>query len=138
MKEGKIPVEEGKSMKRRDEITRRFLNNDGNKLRACVRVAGLKKERLAGARVMFPLERKAIPTRQARKKDKELGSTARTGERFGEATFSPCKSDRGLSTIDHQQGSLDIEGSFQRTTLSKVSGVANDSSNKNHREGEVC
>ena len=31
MKEGKIPVEEGKSMNRRGGVTRGFLDNDGNK-----------------------------------------------------------------------------------------------------------
>ena len=72
------------------------------------------------------------------KKDKELGGTARTGERFGEATFPPCESDRGLFTIDHQRRSSDTEGNFQQTTLSEVLGVADDLSNKNCWEWGVC
>ena len=52
MKEGKITVEEGKSLKKGDGVTKRFLDNDGNKFRACVRLAGLKMERLAGAQVI--------------------------------------------------------------------------------------
>ena len=44
MEKGKIPVEEGKLMKKGDGVTRGFLDNDGNKFRACVPVAGLKKE----------------------------------------------------------------------------------------------
>ena len=75
---------------------------------------------------------------QTDKKYKELGGTARTGERFGEVTFPPCKSDRGLSTIDHQRRSSDIKVSFQRTTLSEVSGVADDSLHENRQEGGVC
>ena len=42
-------------MNRRDGVIRGFLDNDGNKFRACVRVAGLKKERLAGARVIISI-----------------------------------------------------------------------------------
>ena len=52
MKEGKISVEEGKSLRRGVGVTKRFSDNDGKKFRACVRLAGLKMERRAGAQVI--------------------------------------------------------------------------------------
>ena len=44
MEKRKIPVEEGKLMKKGDVVTREFLDNDSNRFRACIPVAGLKKE----------------------------------------------------------------------------------------------
>ena len=64
-------------MKRRDGVTRGFLDNDGTKFRVCVWVKGLKKERLAGARVIVSVG--------------EEGNTNSTSTQEGQRTEWYCK-----------------------------------------------